>query len=85
MTFDEARQCVLREVPPRRGERETVPVLEATGRILAEDIRADRDYPPFNRSARDGFAVRAADMPGELPVTGEVRAGESSPAKWVGP
>jgi molybdopterin molybdotransferase len=76
MTFDEARACVLREVPPRHGERETVPVLSAAGRILAEDISADRDYPPFNRSARDGFAVRAADVPGELLVTGEVRAGE---------
>jgi molybdopterin molybdotransferase len=76
MTFDEARQCVLREVPPRRGERDTAPVLSAAGRILAEDIFADRDYPPFNRSARDGFAVRAADVPGELPVTGEVRAGQ---------
>src|ERR1700686_3983411 len=76
MTFDEARQCVLREVPPKRGERETVPVLSAAGRILAEDIAADRDYPPFDRSARDGFAVRAADGPGELCIIGEVRAGE---------
>ncbi|HEV1287663.1 MAG TPA: gephyrin-like molybdotransferase Glp [Bryobacteraceae bacterium] len=76
MTFDEARECVLREVPPKRGERETVPVLSAAGRILAEDIAADRDYPPFDRSARDGFAVRAADVPGELFIIGEVRAGE---------
>ena len=51
-------------------------MLEAAGRILAEEILADRDYPPFARSARDGFAVHAADVPGELRVTGEVRAGE---------
>jgi len=76
MTFDEARQCVLHEVPPKRGDCETVPVLSATGRVLAEDIAADRDYPPFHRSARDGFAVRAADVPGELQVIGEVRAGQ---------
>ena len=38
---------------------------------------ADRDYPPFPRSARDGFAVRASDVPGELLVTSEVRAGEN--------
>jgi molybdopterin molybdotransferase len=76
MTLDEARACVLREVPPRRGERETIHVLSASGRILAEDIAADRDYPPFNRSARDGFALRAADVPGELLILGEVRAGE---------
>ena len=66
MTFDEARACVLREVPLRRGERDDVAVLDAAGRVLAEDIPADRDYPPFARSARDGFAVRAADLPGEL-------------------
>jgi molybdopterin molybdotransferase len=77
MTFDQARECVLREVPPRRGEREELPLLSAAGRVLAEDVAADRDYPPFNRSARDGFAVRAADVPGELTVVGEVRAGEA--------
>jgi molybdopterin molybdotransferase len=77
MTFDEARECVLREVPPRRGEPEEVPTLDAAGRVLAEGISADRDYPPFDRSARDGFAVRASDLPGELEVIGEVRAGES--------
>jgi molybdopterin molybdotransferase len=77
MTFDEARACVLREVLPRRGPVETVAALDSAGRILAEDIPADRDYPPFNRSARDGFAVRAADLPGELAIAGEVRAGES--------
>jgi molybdopterin molybdotransferase len=55
---------------------EKIPALEAAGRILAEDITADRDYPPFPRSARDGYAVRAADVPGDLQVIGEVRAGE---------
>lgn len=56
---------------------ETVSLFEAVGRILAEDVRADRDYPPVARSVRDGFALRAADVPGELNVIGEVRAGES--------
>jgi len=77
MTFDEARECVLREVPPRRNQIEEVQVLDAAERVLAEDVDADRDYPPFNRSARDGFAVRASDVPGELLVTAEVRAGEN--------
>jgi molybdopterin molybdotransferase len=69
---------VLREVSAGRGSlpSEQVPLLEAAGRVLAEEIMADRDYPPFRRSARDGFAVRAADVPGELHVIGEVRAGE---------
>jgi molybdopterin molybdotransferase len=44
--------------------------------VLAEDVLADRDYPPFHRSARDGFAVRATDLPGDLEIIGEVRAGE---------
>jgi len=77
MTFEEARQCVLREVPPYRDRVEEVPLLDAAGRVLAEDALADRDYPPFDRSTRDGFAVRASDVPGELLVTAEVRAGES--------
>jgi molybdopterin molybdotransferase len=69
---------VLREVTAARvlPGTEQVPALEAAGRILAESVAADRDYPPFRRSARDGFAVRAADVPGELRVIGEVRAGE---------
>src|SRR5271169_6395178 len=74
-TFTEARESVLREVHAL-DETESIPLAEADGRILAEPITADRDYPPFARSARDGFAIRAADLPGELRVIGEVRAGE---------
>jgi molybdopterin molybdotransferase len=78
LTFEQARACVLREVSAGRGSlpTEQIPSLEAAGRVLAEEITADRDYPPFARSARDGFAVRASDLPGELHVIGEVRAGE---------
>ncbi|MBZ5634092.1 MAG: molybdopterin molybdotransferase MoeA [Acidobacteriia bacterium] len=78
MSFEQARACVLREVSAGRGSlpTEQIPSLEAAGRVLAEEITADRDYPPFPRSARDGFAVRASDLPGELHVIGEVRAGE---------
>ena len=54
---------------------EEVPLLEASGLVLAEDVAADRDSPPAARSVRDGYAVRAIDLPGELPVAGEVRAG----------
>lgn len=80
VSFEEARACVQREVGPS-GLTETVPLAEADGRILAEPITADRDYPPFPRSARDGFAVRAADLPGTLRVIGEVRAGEMFPGE----
>ncbi|MEO8051497.1 MAG: gephyrin-like molybdotransferase Glp [Acidobacteriota bacterium] len=75
LTFDEARACVLREAGVSMGT-EAVSLAEAAGRVLAEEIPADRDYPPFPRSARDGFALRASDLPGELRVIGEVRAGE---------
>lgn len=75
LTFEQARECVLREVRPLHGS-EPVALGDAAGRVTAEDVTADRDYPPFPRSARDGFAVRAADLPGELRVIGEVRAGE---------
>jgi len=79
LTFLDARAAVLREV----GAQRAVPVLESVavedspGRVLAEDITADRDYPPFNRSVRDGFAVHSIDMPGRVRIVGEVRAGET--------
>ena len=55
---------------------EEVAFDESSGRVLAEDVAADRDVPALSRSVRDGFAVRAADLPGELEVIGEVRAGD---------
>jgi molybdopterin molybdotransferase len=76
LTFEQARACVLREVPASM-DIESVAAADADQRVLAEQIRADRDYPPFPRSARDGFAIRAADVPGVLRVIGEVRAGET--------
>src|SRR5579875_1137894 len=57
---------------------------QAWGRVLAEDINADRDYPPFHRSTRDGFAVRSEDVrgaPTSLTLDGEVRAGEHFDAR----
>jgi len=78
LTFLDARATVLREVRARRllPAIETVSLEDCQARVLAEDIAADRDYPAFNRSARDGFAVRSADMPGRARIVGEVRAGE---------
>jgi len=77
LSFREARLSVLERV---RAGRRTPPVVEtdlasAAGRVLAADIPADRDYPPLARSIRDGFAVRAIDLPGTLRIAGEVRAG----------
>jgi molybdopterin molybdotransferase len=62
---------------------ETLPLLEALGRILAAPVIADRDQPPFARSARDGFACKTADLARseDLLVVGQLRAGEV----WTGP
>jgi len=61
------------------GEVETVDLLAGLGRVLAEGILADRDFPPFDRATRDGYAVQAADLaevPARLEVVGEVKAGD---------
>ena len=77
LTFTEARETVIQALraAPTPAVEET-PLLSAMGRVLAETVSADRDSPALARSVRDGFAVRAADLPGELDVIGEVRAGE---------
>ena len=63
---------------------EELDLCAAAERVLAEDVAADRDSPAVARSVRDGYAVRALDLPGELQVIGEVRAGEQF-AGEVGP
>jgi len=80
LSFADARACVTDRVTSARSIPgiDTVGLDCAAGRVLALEARADRDYPPLARSVRDGFAVRAADTPGQLLVTGEVRAGEIS-------
>jgi molybdopterin molybdotransferase len=80
LPFNEARHVVLETVLRHRipPEVETVALAEACGRVLAFDVPADRDYPAVARSVRDGFAVRAADLPGTFRCIGEVRAGGSS-------
>ncbi|MBV8906174.1 MAG: molybdopterin molybdenumtransferase MoeA, partial [Acidobacteriia bacterium] len=78
MSFSEARETVMREIRVSRelSETEVAPLCEAPGRVLAEDVAADRDSPPLARAMRDGYAVRALDLPGELEIVGEIRAGE---------
>ncbi|MCP5111856.1 MAG: molybdopterin molybdenumtransferase MoeA, partial [bacterium] len=77
VTFQQARAIIDQRVRSvRRLDIEQVPFAEAAWRVLAEDVTADRDYPTLDRSLRDGYAVRSSDLPGELEVIGEVRAGE---------
>jgi molybdopterin molybdotransferase len=80
---DEGLKLVLGRVEPL--DAEAVPIAEALGRVLAEDLYASDDVPPFDNSAMDGFAVRASDTRGaspdspvDLAVVAESRAGSPS-------
>src|SRR5579864_649535 len=82
LTFEKAYEAVRQycrgvKLPPS----ESVSVAAVAGRVLAEPVLADRDFPPFPRATRDGYAVQAADLktlPALLRVAGQIRAGASS-------
>src|SRR5262249_62365389 len=65
---------------PRPWPEDPVPLGPAAGRVLAQAARAAVDLPPFPSSAMDGFAVRAADTPGRLPVVARIPAGAPATA-----
>ncbi len=75
LTVEEARARMLAPFAP--GPAETVPLAQAVGRVLAADVTARRDQPPYDASAMDGWAVRHSDLAaGEaLAVQGESAAG----------
>lgn len=73
LTLDAALERILEHARPLA--KETVPVGEASGRVLREPAVARVDLPPFPSSAMDGFAIRSTDVPGELPVAFRVAAG----------
>ena len=77
-SYEEARRIILEQVAPVGVER--VLLLEAAGRVIAEDFSAPKDMPGWDNSAMDGFAVRSADCtPGvTLKVTDYIPAGVSS-------
>jgi molybdopterin molybdotransferase len=72
-----AQALVLEQA--RRLPVERVRLEDAAGRFLAEPARAAVDLPPFPSSAMDGYAVRAADTPGRLPVVFRIAAGAPAP------
>jgi molybdopterin molybdotransferase len=76
--FAEALAEVLRHAGSAAAPRspELVALSEVEGRVLAAAVRAGRDQPPFDRSTRDGYAVRSADVGRTLRVVGSVKAGE---------
>ena len=74
--FDDALRTVLDSTRPLDPAR--IPLHEALGMALAEDVASDVDMPPFNKSAMDGFAIVAADLeetPRTLPVVQDIPAG----------
>jgi molybdenum cofactor synthesis domain-containing protein len=75
----EAVATFLASVPLSPSGIERVPLDRAHGRVLAEPIVADSDYPNAPRSAMDGFAVRAADTPGRLRIEGDILMGHAWP------
>jgi molybdopterin molybdotransferase len=73
LAVDDARARMLAEITALPAE--TVALGQAIGRVLAENVTAVRDQPPFHASAMDGWAVRSADAPGTLRIVGESAAG----------
>ncbi len=74
LSIDEARRIVLDAVPAARAT-EHVHVDDALDRVLAEDVTAKNDVPPFDNSAMDGFALAAGPAGRSLRIVGESRAG----------
>src|SRR4051794_12603342 len=73
LTIDDALRLVLAQAGVL--DAESVDIRQAAGRVLAVDAAATVDLPPFDSSAMDGYAVRAADTPGVLRVVGHSAAG----------
>jgi len=73
LAYEQAQALVLARARPL--EPESVPLAAAAGRVTAAATVARVDLPPFASSAMDGFAVRAADAPGRLPIVARVAAG----------
>src|SRR2546430_2940956 len=77
LTIEEAQQLILERVRPLGMEK--LPLEDSEGRVLAKAAKAIVDLPPFPSSAMDGFAVRSADTPGQLPVVFRIAAGSPAP------
>jgi molybdopterin molybdotransferase len=81
LTYEQARRTVIEQVEKARGPRgaANISIWDALGFVLAEEVKSDRDYPPFHRSTRDGYAVRAAEAaPGaSLRCVAEIKAGDT--------
>jgi molybdopterin molybdotransferase len=85
LSVESAQKCVLQSVA--RLIAEPVRLEDSLGRVLAEDVRANRDLPPYNVSAMDGFALRSKDLanlPATLEIIEDIKAGDM-PTRTVMP
>ncbi len=73
-SVEQAASTVSERIAPLAPAR--VPLREAGGRVLVDEIRAARALPIFDNSAMDGYAARSAELPATLPVVGQVAAGQ---------
>lgn len=86
LSFEQAREVILENI--RVAGTEQCSLVESAGRVLAEDVTALWDMPPWDNSAMDGFAVRIADcsaVPCRLKVTGYIPAGAGAEGVEVKP
>jgi len=84
LSFEQARHVVEEHAATLRPRgKELVELLDGPGQVLAEPVLADRNFPPFPRATRDGYAVRASDLakvPVALSVIAEIKAGAATDA-----
>lgn len=83
LKYKDAYEIVMNTISGKPLGTERVEIDSALSRILAKDVVADRDSPPFNKSAMDGFACRRADLDNELTVIETIAAG-NKPDKAIG-
>jgi len=88
LTYEQARRAVIEQVEKAKGPRATatISVWDALGFVLAEEVKTEREYPPFHRSTRDGYAVRAAEASAgaTLRCVTEIKAGDTVTHSLVG-
>src|ERR1700685_1435328 len=84
LSFEQARHLVEKHAATLRPQgKELAKLPDSPGKFRAEPVLADRNFPPFPRATRDGYAVRAADLaklPATLQVITEIKAGATAGA-----
>src|SRR5437667_12281729 len=87
LSYEQARKKVIEQVGKKKGPRAiaSVSVWDALGLGSTQDVKTDREYPPFDRSTGDGYAVRSNEVsPGaQRKCAGEIKAGDAVRESWT--